>query len=132
MDLYSINISWSPKVFTHNLQKASENITLQTFSLMISNGSSNETIVLTEPHYTFNFPEGSPPCDVYNFTVAATYVGALYTGAGCSEPSAVISITHPFLPDIEQLESSLENTLILSRNDDHLILRISFNVSFKN
>jgi hypothetical protein len=41
---------------------------------------------LNESHYHFTAPEGAPPCEVYNFSVTATYVGATYTGAGCSLP----------------------------------------------
>ena len=60
------------------------------FSLTISRGSSNQLENISgvnESYYNFAAPEDAPPCEVYNFSVTVTYVGATYTGAGCSVPS---------------------------------------------
>ena len=56
--------------------------------------------------------EGAPPCEVYNFSVTATYVGVTYTGAGCSVPGPVISTMLPSLPNLERLEFSLMYSLV--------------------
>ena len=66
-----------------------------------------------EPFYVYtaaHVPEDPPPCEIYNFSVAATYIGATYTGsgAGCRVPSLVISRMLPSLPDISKLESTLK------------------------
>ena len=83
----------------------------QTFSLTISHGSTSQVISLNDSFYYFTAPEDAPPCEVYNFSVTATYVGATYTGAGCSVPSPVISTMLPSLPDIRRLNSSLNHSL---------------------
>ena len=85
----------------------------------------SQPFTLYQPYYVFTAPEGAPPCEVYNFSVTATYVGATYTGAGCSAPSPVISRMLPSLPDIEMLNSSLTYSLVLIDGDFKL------NVSFK-
>ena len=77
----------------------------QTFLLTISHGTSSDIISLNELYYHFIAPEGAPPCEIYNFSVTATYVGATYTGAGCSVPSPVISTMLPSLPFIGDLQS---------------------------
>ena len=71
------------------------------------------SVQLNESHndIVFTAPQGAPPCEVYNFSVSATYVGATYTGDGCSVPSPVLSRMLPSLPDIENLESSLSHSL---------------------
>ena len=124
MDCCSINISWSqvPPV------AAAANV-MQRFSLMVSHGSHTETISLSESYYHFTAPEGAPPCEVYNFFVTATYVGATYTGADCSVPSPVLSKVLPSLPDIDVLESSLNYSLI-KKSDREVFLQTSFLVSY--
>ena len=81
---------------------------------------------LHQPYYIFTAPEGAPPCEVYNFSVTATYVGATYTGAGCSVPSPVLSRMLPSLPNIDRINSSLMYFLVMT--DDGLKLNISFEV----
>ena len=85
---------------------------VQSFLLTISHGSSSEMISLNESHYHFTAPEGAPPCEVYNFSVTATYVGATYTGASCSVPSPVLSTMLPSLPDIRSLSDSISYHLV--------------------
>ena len=99
----------------------------QIFLLTISHGSSGDNMSLTESYYHFTAPEGAPPCEVYNFSVTATYVGATYTGAGCSVPSNAIEMMLPSLPNIASLESSLMYSLV--QNSKQFILNISFEVS---
>ena len=104
---------------------------MQTFSLTVSHGSSSQDISgLIESAYHFTAPEGAPPCEVYNFSVTATYVGATYTGAGCSVPSPVLSTMLPSLPNISRLESSLE--FVLEKRSTDFIVEVSFEVCHHN
>jgi hypothetical protein len=98
--------------------------TMPSFSLTVSNRStSNDIPGLIEPYYDFFAPEGAPPCEVYNFSVTATYVGDIYTGAGCRVPSPVLTRILPSLPDISQLESSLDSVLSTG-----FVVEVSFEV----
>ena len=81
----------------------------------------------SEPYFLFTAPKDAPPCEVYNFSVTATYVGATYTGAGCSVPSPVLSTMLPSLPDITPVESSIQYDLI--KQDIKLIINVTFEVS---
>ena len=74
--------------------------------------------------YEYYAPEDASPCEVYNFSVTATYVGATYTGVGCSEPSPVLSTMLPSLPNITGLESSLNYTL--QKRSGKVILVVSY------
>ena len=106
-NLRSVNISWSPLhgYYVYTLTVTSSGILSQSFPL--------DTPYLS--YFTFTAPEGAPPCEVYNFSVTATYdiVGATYTGAGCSVPSPVLSRMLPSLPNVTKLESSLDYSLEL-------------------
>ena len=55
------------------------------YDLTITRGSSSQEISLNETNYSFTPPEDAPTCEVYNFSVTAAYVGAIYTGASCSD-----------------------------------------------
>ena len=104
---------------------------MQTFSLTVSHGSSSQdTLGLIESTYHFTASESAPPCEVYNFSVTATYVGATYTGAGCSVPSPVLSTMLPSLPNISQLESSLD--FVLEKRSTDFIIEVSFEVCHHN
>ena len=115
-----INLTWD--LFVDN--------EAQIFLLTISHSSSSDNKSLNESTFHFTAPEGAPPCEVYNFSVTATYVGATYTGAGCSVPSPVLSTMLPSLPSIDQLESSLN--FVLSKKSGGLSLQVSFEVSAHN
>ena len=119
--LGSINITW------HN--HGSETILMQTFSLAISYGSVSQVIHLNESYYHFTAPEDPPPCQVYNFSVTTTYIGATYTGAGCSVPSQVISTMLPSLTDVDQVQSSL-SYLLTKQPNGSLALQILLTVSY--
>ena len=124
MDVNGINISWS-----QDSSQVAVSDAVQTFSLTVSHGSSSQVISLNDSFYYFTAPEDTPPCEVYNFSVIATYVGATYTGAGCSVPSPVLSKLLPAsLPDIDTLESSLTYFLTKQSNEG-ITLSISFKVS---
>ena len=116
--LQSVNISWSPLdgYYVYTLTVTSSEIGPQTVPL--------DTVT---PYFTFTAPEGAPPCEVYNFSVTATYdiVGATYTGAGCSVPSPVISKMLPSLPNVTKLESSLDYSLELNSGEITLKLLIA-------
>jgi hypothetical protein len=104
---------------------------MQTFSVTVSNGSSsqeNNIIIsgINESYYIFTASETAPPCEVYNFSVTATYVGATYTGAGCSVPSPVLSTMLPSLPKIDQMESSLD--FMLEKQSTDFFIEVSFEV----
>ena len=95
-------------------------------NLTISHGSIIEVIPINELESTYHFtaPEGAPPCEVYNFSVTVTYVGATYTGAGCSVP--VLSTTLPSLPDVKNLSNSISYHLV--KLSQGLTLSIYFEV----
>ena len=89
---------------------------------------SSQSRQLQESFYRFTAPEGAPPCEIYNFSVTATYVGASYTGAGCSVPSQVLSKMLPSLPDIARLELTLKYSLRKNLSGG-VTLRVTFMVS---
>ena len=118
----SINLTWSQE--SSSVVDAPQS----TFQLKINHGSKSEVISLDEPYYYFTVPKGAPPCEVYNFSVIATYVGATYTGAGCSVPSPVLSMMLPSLPDISNLETSL-GYLLKKQANGGIELQVSLKVS---
>ena len=128
MDTSSINVSWSQSpTFEGEQQNIAEHYD---FSLTISYGSTTDMIFVNETNfYLFTAPNNAPPCQVYNFSVTATPVGATYTGDDCSVPSPVLSVVlPPPLPDTESITSSLQYS-VAKRGDGRTILRISFMVS---
>ena len=91
----SINISWVDPNESNRL-----------YLLTVVNSVNQQWIFTTgEPYLHFTAPEGAPPCEVYNFSVTATYVGATYTGADCSVPIPVISTMLPSLPLVGNVQS---------------------------
>ena len=98
-------------------------------NLIISHRSASHIISLNESYYIFTAPEGAPPCEVYNFSVTATYVGASYTGSGCSVPSPVLSTMLPSLPDITYLSDTISYHLV--KLSQGLTLSVYFEVSYK-
>ena len=118
----SINLTWSQE------STLEVDAPRQLFSLKINYGSNIRVVSLNESYYNFIAPEGAPPCQVYNFSITATYIGATYTGAGCSVPSPVINTMLPSLPDTNQVESSL-SYLLTKQPDGNLMLHVSLSVS---
>jgi hypothetical protein len=111
----AVNISWSTQ-----LPFDQEKVNLS----VISHNTQPHSVHLNTSFLVFTAPEGAPPCEVYNFSATATYIGTIYTGAGCSAPSPVISTMLPSLPDLElSLNYSLEN-----QGTGNVILRL-FTVS---
>ena len=114
------------------LEQTEQGINLS-YSLKVVTNSSTippQSFQVHEPFYTFTAqPESSSPCEVYNFSITAhaTYVGATYTGAGCSVPSPVLSRMLPSLPDISRLESTLKYSI--STDSAGVTLNVSFMVS---
>ena len=89
IDIQTANVSWNPSSQPFSLVIEDIN---QIYTLTVtSNNTHPQTPQLHQPFYIFNAPDCAPPCEVYNFSVTATYVGATYTGAGCSVPSPVLS-----------------------------------------
>ena len=111
--LQSVNISWSP---LHGYYVYTLTVT--------SSGIGPQSFPLDTPYFTFTAPESASPCEVYNFSVTATYdtVSATYTGDGCSVPSPVLSRMLPSLPNVTKLESSLDYSLEL--NSGGIILKL--------
>ena len=91
----SVNISWVVPNESNRLY----------FLTAMNSLNQQWTFTTQEPYLHFTAPEGAPPCEVYNFSVTATYIGATYTGAGCSEPSPVLSTMLPSLPLIGVVQS---------------------------
>ena len=117
----SVNISWS-QVPSLELNQT------YYFLTVISRNDFNESFQLNQPYYNFIAPENTPPCEVYNFSISATYVGATYTGAGCSVPSPVLSRTLPSLPVISELEASIGYSII-KQSDGIVSVTVNFHVS---
>ncbi len=121
----SVNLTWtSPEA-----QELIEQSIKLNYSLKVTSKSDTTPIQVQEPFYIFTAPEGAPPCEVYNFSVTATYVGATYTGTACSIPSPVISRMLPSLPDIIRLESTLMIKHSTLADSDGVTLIVSFMVS---
>ena len=119
--IQSSNISWNSLPLLVNPEPK------QTYSLSVKSPSTQElTFQLYEPYYLFTAPEGAPPCEIYDFSVTATYVGATYTGAGCCVPSPVLSRMLPSLLDIDLLESSINYSL--KKQSGKVILSVSYQV----
>ena len=97
VDLQVVNISWSPVHFHKSYTLTVTSINTQP-QLHESLGS----------YFLFTAPEGAPPCEVYNFSIAAAYVGTTYTGPGCH---VVLSRMLPSLPNKEGLESSFNYSI---------------------
>ena len=93
-----------------------------------SGSSAQQAFDLHETFFEYYAPEDAPPCEVYNFSVTATYVGATYTGAGCSVPSPVLSTMLPSLPDIDSMQSSVMYSLE-KQSSGRITLIVSFKVS---
>ena len=104
-----INISWSHPISSSLASIATRSVY---YNLTISHGSSSQEISLTETIYSFTLPIGAPPCEVYNFSVTAAYVGATYTGASCSVSSAALSTMLPSLPSVKYLSDSISYHLV--------------------
>ena len=115
--LQTVNVSWS-------FQSQS----IYTLTILNSRKTQPQTQIhqLHQHYFIFTAPEGAPPCEVYNFSVTATYIGATYTGAGCSVPSPVINRMLPSLPDIDALVSSIN--FLLEKRFIGITLMISFQV----
>ena len=102
---------------------------LQTFVLMIWSRTNiqSHNLPVNQTHFNFTAPDSAPPCEIYNFSVTATYVGATYTGPDCGVNNQVDGRMLPSLPDIQPLEASLNYSLI--KNDSNITLLVSFMVS---
>ena len=132
--VYSVNLTWnSPEILEQTEQGIRLNYTLK----VVTNSGTilSQSFQLQERFHVFIAPESAPSCEVYNFSITATYVGATYTGAGCRAPSPVFSRMLPSLPDISRLESTLKYSI--SRDHDSeghdsegVTLNVSFMVSF--
>ena len=102
----------------------------QTYTLCVESPGYEERtlhVQLNESYYLFTARNNAPPCEVYNFSVSATYIGATYTGDGCGTHSTVISRMLPSLPDVEVLNSSLTYSLI--KKAGKVTLTTSFEVN---
>ena len=119
--LDSINVSWS----SSGQLSAAASVELS-YSFTIGYGSTRDLLLINDSHYTFKAPQGSPPCQVYNFSVTATPLGATYTGDGCSVPGFNQTML-PSLPDITALELSLNHSLI--KRGNNVSLTVMFDVS---
>ena len=66
------------------------------FSPRISNGSSiQEVMLFSESTYYFTAPERTSHCEIYNFSVIVTYVGAAYIGTGAVYPVLCLVLHYP-------------------------------------
>ena len=123
-----INISWS-HLLSSSLSLASLAAQSVYYNLTIAQGSSSQEISLNETNYSFTLPEDAPSCEVYNFSVTAAYVGAIYTRASCSVSSAALSTMLPSLPSVKYLSDSINCHLV--KLSQGLTLGVYFEVSHK-
>jgi hypothetical protein len=112
-----VNISWSTQLPFD--QEKVDNYHLS----VISHSTQPHSVQLNTSFLVFTAPEGAPHCEVYNFSVTATYVGVTYTGASCSVTSPVVSSMLPSLPDQRILELSL-NYSLEKQGTGNVILRL--------
>ena len=122
--LHTINISW-------NSVQLIPGAVLNYYTLSVASTSTYIVLLREQLQGTneiFAAPEGAPPCEVYNFSVTATYdiIGTAYTGKGCSISSSVLSTMLPTLPKIDNLEPTLNYSLEKALN--RVILRTNFQV----
>jgi hypothetical protein len=113
----SISISWVDPNESNRLYQVT----------VVNSVSRQWTFAAQEPYFHFTAPEGAPPCEVYNFSVTATYVGATYTGAGCSVASQVLSAMLPSLPIIDDFQSSYN--VLLEKQAEEAVLTVYFQVN---
>ena len=125
----SVNLTWSSPEAQEQIGQLSIKLNYSLKVISKSDATPLQLFQVQEPFlvYTAHDPEDPPPCEIYNFSVTATYIGAMYTGAGCSVPSPVISRMLPSLPDISRLESTLKYSA--SADSQGVTLTVSFMVS---
>ena len=110
-----IKVNYSLKIATNSGVRPSQSCQIQEFFCV----------------FTALDPKDASPCEVYNFSVTATYPGATYTGTGCSVPSPVFTTMLPSLPNITRLESSVKYSLKKNLSG-RVVLRVTFMVSYLN
>ena len=119
-----INISWIQysllSLSPATIQGVSQ---IYYYTLTIGYGLSSKVIFLNDSYYYFTAPEGASPCEVYNFSVAATYVGATCTGP-------VLSTMIPSLIDIKHLSDTISYHLV--KLSPRLTLSVYFEVSYNS
>ncbi len=114
----SLRVEWSSSIIKGGVDPQ--------FILTVTNlnSSSSQPLVIpniTTQHYNFTM-EGDPSsCDVYTFQITAL------DDAGASDPSEIITRSLPSLPDIFQVEDSLQHSLV--NTEDGITLNVTFNVS---
>ena len=113
----SLNISW---IDPHEANR--------TYNLTVINSANQQwMLTLQKPYHIFSTPEGVPPCEVYNFSVTATYTGAAYIGDDCLESSNVLDATLPSLPQIKSSPSF--HNLSLAKGVGEVALTVYFEVN---
>ncbi len=115
----SIRISW--------LSLPIENVSVW-FTLNATNldDTSSESIIISgisQQHYIFTpTGGGNTSCDIYTFQITAL------NDAGAGDPREIITRSLPSLPDISQVEDSLQHSLVNS--EDGITLNVTFNVIY--
>ena len=129
VQLQTVKIYWNPLSLPLPLMIQDIN---QTYTLTVTSSNIQPLVLqLNQLSYIFTAPEGTPPCEVYNISIIATYhdiAGITYTGDDCSVASSVRLLMLPSLPDIRNLESSLYYTL-RKNTTGNITLKVSFSVS---
>ena len=64
----------------HDVPSCIINYDIIDYQLWLHHGQWPTVLLLNESHHIFKAPPGSLPCQIYNFSVTATPVGATYTG----------------------------------------------------
>ncbi len=114
----SIGISW----LSLPIENVSVWFTLNTTNL---DDTSSESIIISgisQQHYIFTpTGGGNTSCGVYTFQITAL------NDAGASDPSEIFTRSLPSLPDISQVEDSLQHSLV--NTEDGITLNVTFDVS---
>ena len=72
----SISIKWDQSQFVEDFGVD------EVYELSVTSKNSDEEFILNTNSFMFIAPPNAPPCEVYNFSVTTTPVGATYTGDG--------------------------------------------------
>ena len=138
IDLLFVYIDSAPLVYALTAEQDSPlslNITwidlaepLRQYNLTVVNTASQQwTFTTDDPYYIFTAPKDAPPCEIYNFSLAASYIGVTYTGDDCGlPPSLEISTMLPSLPDVSRLQST--HNYSLEKQTGEIVLKVYFEV----
>ena len=122
LSLNSLNISWSLQL-TLALSP--------TYTLVVNSSTVNQSWKLNRTHTVFTSPTAAPPCEIYNFSVTASYdkIGTTYSGAECCVPTSLYDRMVPSAPRFNNIET-FPNHSLTNNGYGNLSLAVHFKVSY--